>query len=129
LRDPGLQRRNNVSLDWDSAWSLRKPAAPPGEVVDVRFAEPIPIRVTKLLAVGLDVSRAGVRRLVDDGSLLSKRRLGGKASGDFSFTIADRWWMTAGAGRRRRPSSPGPPARWRHALGHYRVHRGWPVRR
>ena len=94
LADPRLLRRNSVTLDWDDAWTLRKTAAgvPEAEVIDtsVRFVQRIPIRLTRLLSVGLEVSRSEVQRLVADGSLSSKHRLTGKSSGDFSFTLR-RW--------------------------------------
>lgn len=91
LQDPGLLRRNGVTLDWDGAWTLRKTTVDVSgaEVIDtsVRFVQRIPLRLTTLLSVGLDVSRSEVRRLVADGSLSSTRRLTGKSSSDFSFTL------------------------------------------
>jgi hypothetical protein len=91
LEDPRLLRRNGVTLDWDGAWALQKMTVDvsEAEVVDtsVRFVQRIPIRVTTLLSVGLDVSRSEVRRLASDGSLSSAHRLTGKSSGDFSFTL------------------------------------------
>jgi hypothetical protein len=91
LADPGLPRRAGVTLDWDGAWTIEKTAvsAPEAEVVDisVRFVQRIPIRLTTLLAAGLDVSRAEVRRLIADGSLTSKLRLTGNSAGDFGFTV------------------------------------------
>lgn len=91
LGDPGLLRRNSVTLDWDGAWALQKPTVDvsEAEVIDtsVRFAQRIPIRLTTLLSVGLDVSRAEVQRLVADGALSSTHRLTGKSSGDFSFSL------------------------------------------
>ena len=90
LADPTLLRRNGVTLDWDGAWTLRKTAidVPAAEVIDtsVRFVQRIPIRLTKLLSVGLGVSRSEVQRLVAGGNLSSTHRLTGIASGDFSFT-------------------------------------------
>ncbi|MEV4512268.1 DUF1062 domain-containing protein [Dactylosporangium sp. NPDC049525] len=91
LQDPGLLRRNGVTLDWDGAWTLQTTPAglPEADVIDtsVRFAQRIPIRLTRLLSVGLDVSRSAVHRLIADGSLSSKHRLTGKSSSDFSFTL------------------------------------------
>jgi hypothetical protein len=98
LRDPGLRRRNGVALDWDDAWTLRKTtvglaeaaaAAEAGaEVIhtSVRFVRRIPIRRTKLLAVGLEMSRSEVQRLIVDGRIRSAHRLTGTSTGDFSFT-------------------------------------------
>jgi hypothetical protein len=91
LQDSGLLRRNGVALDWDGAWSLQKTTVDvtDAEVIDtsVRFVQRIPIRLTTLLSVGLDVSRAEVQRLVAGGKLASTHRLTGKSSGDFSFTL------------------------------------------
>jgi hypothetical protein len=86
LMDPGLSRRNGVTLDWDDAWTLRKTTVDAAIDTDVHFVQPIPISRTKLLAVGLEVSRSEVRRLLADGSLISKQRLTGRSSGDFRFT-------------------------------------------
>jgi hypothetical protein len=91
LEDPGLLRRNGITLDWDGAWTLQKKTVDvsEAEVIDipVRFVRRIPIRLTRLLSVGLDVSRSEVRRLVAGGNLSSTHRLTGKSSGDFSFTL------------------------------------------
>ncbi|MEV4637870.1 DUF1062 domain-containing protein [Actinoplanes sp. NPDC049548] len=94
LADPGLLRRNGVTLDWDGAWTVQKTTVDvsEAEVVDtsVRFIQRIPIRLMKLLSVGLDVSRSEVERLVADGALSSTHRLSGKSSSDFSFTLRRR---------------------------------------
>jgi len=91
LIDPGVLHRNSITLDWEGAWSLRTRAVDLSgvELIDasVRFAQRIPIRVTKLLSLGLGVSRAEVERLVADGRISSARRLGGHASADFGFTL------------------------------------------
>jgi hypothetical protein len=91
LEDPGLLRRNDLTLDWDGAWAVQKTAVDvsEAEVIDtsVRFVQRIPIRLTTLLSVGLDVSRSEVERLVAGGNLWSTHRLTGKSSGDFSFTL------------------------------------------
>ena len=91
LEDPGLLRRNGVSLDWDGAWTLKKTPAglPAADVIhtSVRFLRRIPIRLTKLLAAGLGVSRSEVQRLIDNGNLTSAHRLTGKSSSDFTFTL------------------------------------------
>jgi hypothetical protein len=91
LQDPGLLRRNGVTLDWDGAWTLQKTTVDvsEAEVIDtsVRFVQRIPIRLTRLLSDGLDVSRSEVQRLVADGNLSSTHRLTRKSSSDFSFTL------------------------------------------
>ena len=91
LADPGLLRRNGVRLDWDGAWTLRRTRVDVAQVaaidVSVRFVQPIPVSLTRLLSAGLGVSRSEVRRLVADGNLSSTRRLTGSSSSDFSFTL------------------------------------------
>lgn len=91
LADPELVRRNGVTVDWDDAWTLRKAAVDIStvEVVDtsVCFTQRIPIRLTRLLSAGLEVSRSEVRRMVAEGSISSAHRLTGNATGDFSFTL------------------------------------------
>ena len=87
LQDPVLLRRNTISLDWDEAWTLRRTTVGQAEVTAVRFAARIPIRVTRLLSAGLQVSRSQVQRLIADGRLRSAHRLTGTVSGDFSFTV------------------------------------------
>jgi hypothetical protein len=91
LEEPGLLRRNGVTLDWDGAWTLQKTTVDVSEAkvidISVRFVQRIPIRLTRLLSVGLDVSRSEVQRLVADGNLSSTHRLTGKSSSDFSFTL------------------------------------------
>jgi hypothetical protein len=91
LTDPALLRRNGVTLDWNDAWTLRKTTVdvPEVAVIDtsVRFVRRIPIRLTRLLSAGLEMSGSEVRRLLTDGSLTSEQPLTGKSSGDFTFTL------------------------------------------
>jgi hypothetical protein len=114
LRDPGLLRRNRVTADWDDAWTLRRPTADlaKAELIDtsVRFVQHIPIRVTKLLSAGLEVSRSEVRRLVADGALTSTRSLTGISAGNFSFVFRRPAALNSAAERRRRGRRPRPPA-------------------
>src|SRR3954468_3823344 len=91
LRDPGVRRRNRMSLDWDGAWRLDTGGTDhlDREVIDVsvRFAARIPVRPVRLIAEGCGLSRAEVERLIMEGKLVSALRLSGKLSGDFSFTL------------------------------------------
>ncbi|MER5203354.1 DUF1062 domain-containing protein [Streptomyces sp. NPDC002825] len=91
LQDPAVQRRNRIALDWDGAWRLDTGGAdhPDGDVLDVsvRFAARIPVRPTRLIAEGCGLARAEVERLIAEGSLVSAIRLGGRLSGDFTFTL------------------------------------------
>ncbi|MFD9820023.1 DUF1062 domain-containing protein [Streptomyces violascens] len=91
LQDPIVRRRNRVALDWDNAWRLDTGGSerPDREAIDVsvRFAARIPVRPVRLIAEGFGLSRAEVERLIDEGNLVSGVRLGGKLSGDFTFTL------------------------------------------
>ncbi|MEW1546471.1 DUF1062 domain-containing protein [Streptomyces tsukubensis] len=91
LRDPVLQRRNRIALDWDRAWRLDTGGSeiPDREAVDVsvRFAARIPVRPVRLIAEGCRLPRAEVERLITEGQLVSAIRLGGKRSGDFTFLL------------------------------------------
>ncbi|MEU6762843.1 DUF1062 domain-containing protein [Streptomyces sp. NPDC046853] len=93
LQDPALRRRNRIALDWDGAWRLDTGGGPdqPGEgeaiEVSVRFAARVPVRPVRLIAEGFGLPRAEVERLLAEGNLVSAVRLGGKLSGDFTFTL------------------------------------------
>ncbi|MFC9129762.1 DUF1062 domain-containing protein [Streptomyces sp. NPDC057099] len=91
LQDPVVRRRNRIALDWDDAWRLDTGGWDhlDREVIDVsvRFAARIPVRPVRLIAEGCGLSRAEVERLIGEGKLVSAVRLGGKLSGDFTFTL------------------------------------------
>ncbi|ROP36984.1 DUF1062 domain-containing protein [Saccharothrix texasensis] len=91
LQDPVLQHRNRVTLDWDGAWRLDTggPVDLAHEVIDVsvRFAARVPVRPVRLIADGCGVARGEVERWLVEGKLVSAVRLGGKLSGDFTFTL------------------------------------------
>ncbi|MFG1995070.1 DUF1062 domain-containing protein [Actinoplanes sp. NPDC048988] len=88
LADPAVLRRNNVSLDWDGAWTLRRERTDARAVdTSIRFVRRIPVRRTRLLSAGLEVPGREVRRLIAEGLLTSAHRLTGKSAGDFSFTL------------------------------------------
>jgi hypothetical protein len=91
LRDPVVQRRNRIALDWADAWRLDTGGSDhlDHDVIDVsvRFAARIPVRPVRLIADGCGLSRADVERLVTEGKLVSAVRLSGKVSGDFTFTL------------------------------------------
>ncbi|WP_345259401.1 DUF1062 domain-containing protein [Streptomyces hundungensis] len=91
LQDPGVQRRNRIALDWAGAWRLDTGGSDhlDREVIDVsvRFAARIPVRPERLVAEGCGLSRAKVARLAEEGKLISAVRLGGRISGDFTFTL------------------------------------------
>ncbi len=91
LQDPRVLRRNRVALDWHDAWRLDTGGSDHlgREVIDVtvRFAAPIPVRPVRLIAEGCGLSRAEVEGLIRTGNLVSAVRLGGRLSGDFTFTL------------------------------------------
>ncbi|WP_405817498.1 DUF1062 domain-containing protein [Streptomyces sp. NBC_01390] len=97
LQDPVVRRRNRIALDWAGAWRLDtggsdhlgSEAETEVEVIDVlvRFAARIPVRPVRLIAEGCGLSRAEAERLIAEGKLVSAVRLGGKLSGDFTFTL------------------------------------------
>ncbi|WP_447007518.1 DUF1062 domain-containing protein [Saccharothrix isguenensis] len=91
LRDPVVQHRNRIALDWDDAWRLDTGGSDhlDREVIDiaVRFAARIPVRPVRLIAEGCGLPRAGVERLITAGKVVSAVRLSGKLSGDFTFTL------------------------------------------
>ncbi|MFF8382174.1 DUF1062 domain-containing protein [Streptomyces kanasensis] len=91
LRDPVVQRRNRIALDWSGAWRLDTGGTEhlDREVIDVsvHFAARIPVRPVRLIAEGCRLSRAEVERLLVEGRLVSAVRLSGGLSGDFTFTL------------------------------------------
>lgn len=93
LAEPQLARRNDIVLDWTDAWTLE---TSPGELpradvldVSVHFAQRIPIRLTTLIAIGLQLSRAEVTKRIAAGRISSERKLTGRCAQDFSFVY--RW--------------------------------------
>ncbi|MFD7643602.1 DUF1062 domain-containing protein [Kitasatospora sp. NPDC059795] len=111
-----LAARNNYRLDWDGTWELdvRTPLYALDSVVPLRirvaFDLPAPVRVERLLMLGLGLSRPRVRRMLAHGLVLLPPGLGAKAHRDFEFTL-------------HRPATPPSvsaadvpaPARWPHA--------------
>lgn len=94
LIDPRLAHRNDVVLDWTDAWTLETNPAelPKADVLDVsvRFAQRVPIRLTTLIATGLQLSRAEVTKHIAAGRISSERRLTGRCTRGFEFVY--RWW-------------------------------------
>ena len=88
-----LAAKNGYRLDWSGTWELetRTPLyalddPTPLEVL-VSFELPAPVRVERLLMLGLGLSRSGVRRLVGDGHIRLPLALDAKAHQDFELTI------------------------------------------
>lgn len=91
LTDPQLARRNDVVLDWTSAWTLEMtpPGLPKADILEVgvRFAERLPVRTKALIAAGLELSGAEVAKHVAAGRITSGYRLTGRGARDFSFVV------------------------------------------
>ncbi|MEV6208413.1 DUF1062 domain-containing protein [Kitasatospora sp. NPDC051914] len=88
-----LAARNGYRLDWTGTWALetRTPLYalddPAPLEVTVGFDLPAPIRVERLLMLGLGLSRTAVRRLVGDGRIRLPLALDAKAHRDFELTV------------------------------------------
>ncbi|WET82017.1 DUF1062 domain-containing protein [Amycolatopsis sp. QT-25] len=89
LQDPAVLHRNRIALDWDGAWRLDTGSSRDWTFLDVsvRFAARIPVRPARLIAEGCGLSRGEVKRLIEEGKVVSAARLSGKVSGDFTFTL------------------------------------------
>ncbi|MFF2846198.1 DUF1062 domain-containing protein [Streptomyces sp. NPDC058001] len=92
LADSDVVRRNDVRLDWADAWTLDMDPVelPKADILDVgvHFAQRIPLRLTTLIATGLEVSRAEVTKRVAAGQISSSdRELTGRCAQDFSFVV------------------------------------------
>ncbi|WP_331734925.1 DUF1062 domain-containing protein (plasmid) [Streptomyces sp. NBC_01166] len=90
-----LSAKNGYRLDWTGTWEVetRTPLYaiddPAPLKVLVSFELPAPVRVERLLMLGLGLSRSGVRRMVGDGRIHLPLALDAKAHRDFEFTIHD----------------------------------------
>ncbi len=86
LLNPLFARRNHVTLDWEGAWRLDTPSAwidEPWPVrVEVVFEDPVAVRPERLIARGLGLSRAEVRRRVKCDVPLRRPTTAG-----FAFTV------------------------------------------
>ncbi|WP_354638255.1 DUF1062 domain-containing protein [Kitasatospora camelliae] len=88
-----LATRNGYRLDWTGTWDLetRTPLHalddPTPLKVLVTFELPTPIRVERLLMLGLGLSRNAVRRLAGSGRIQLPLSLDAKAHRDFELTL------------------------------------------
>ncbi|MEY9890673.1 hypothetical protein ABIA35_000652 [Catenulispora sp. MAP12-49] len=93
LTDPQLPHRNGVSLDWSEAWRLDMDPVelPKADILDVRveFTHRIPLRVTTVIATGLELSGSEVSRHIVTGAITSGDKLTGRRASDFGFVM--RW--------------------------------------
>ena len=103
INDPALVReltmsaslaaKNGYRLDWTDTWELETdtPFYSPGDPAPLRvlisFDLPAPIRVERLLMLGLGLSRTEVRRMAADGRIRSPLALDAKAHQDFEVAV------------------------------------------
>jgi hypothetical protein len=90
-----LAAKNRYRLDWTGTWELQtdtpfySPDDPAPLTVLISFELPAPVRVERLLMLGLGLSRAEVRRMVADGRIHLPLALEAKAHQDFGFTVGE----------------------------------------
>ena len=88
-----LAAKNGYRLDWTGTWELEtdtpfhSPDDPAPLTVLISFELPAPVRVERLLTLGLGLSRADVRRMVADGRIRLPLALDAKAHQDFELTV------------------------------------------
>ncbi|MEU1423549.1 DUF1062 domain-containing protein [Kitasatospora sp. NPDC005751] len=88
-----LAAKTGYRLDWTGTWGLetRTPLYALDDLTPLRvlvtFELPAPVRVERLLALGLGLSRARIRRMLGDGRIHLPSALGAKAHRDFELTI------------------------------------------
>lgn len=101
--DPALAGQTAYQLDWSGTWALET-SMPSGEAmredpapltVTIRFGLPVPIRVGKLLATGLGLSRSAVRGMVDSGRIRLPMAIDAKAREDFTLVVGTRERLSA----------------------------------
>ncbi|MER7674757.1 DUF1062 domain-containing protein [Kitasatospora sp. NPDC096128] len=89
-----LAARNGYRLDWTGTWELeaRTPLYalddPTPLTVLVGFELPVPVRVERLLMLGLGLSRTAVRRMVADGRIRLPSGLAPAAKAQRDFELA-----------------------------------------
>jgi len=85
--------KNGYRLDWTGTWRLETdmplyaPDDPEPLRVLISFELPAPIRVERLLMLGLGLSRGEVRRMAAAGRIRLPLALDAKAHRDFEFTV------------------------------------------
>ncbi|WP_030299745.1 DUF1062 domain-containing protein [Streptomyces katrae] len=88
-----LAAKNGYLLDWTGTWDLetRTPLYalddPAPLKVVVSFELPVPVRVERLLVVGLGLSRTEIRRRAGDGRIHLPLALNAKRRQDFELTL------------------------------------------
>lgn len=108
-----LAAKNRYRLDWTGTWELetRTPLYALDDLnplsVQVRFELPAPVRVERLLQLGLALSRAEVRRLVADERIRLPFAPDAKAHQDFELTVHGPGFVDA-AKHAKSLDAPGP---------------------
>ncbi|MFI6154470.1 DUF1062 domain-containing protein [Kitasatospora sp. NPDC051170] len=93
MTSASLAAKNRYRLDWTGTWELETLMPlyalddPNPLSVQVRFELPAPVRVERLLQLGLGLSRAEVRRLVANGRIRLPFAPDVKAHQDFQLAI------------------------------------------
>ncbi|MYT30266.1 MULTISPECIES: DUF1062 domain-containing protein [unclassified Streptomyces] len=119
-----LAAKNGYRLDWTGAWALetRTPLYalddPAPLKVLVSFELPAPVRVERLLMLGLGISRTAVRRMVADGRVHLPLAPDAKAHQDFELTIDGPGSVDAA----KHSKLLGAPADVRTGLSHVGLH-------
>ena len=119
-----LAAKNRYRLDWTGTWELeiRTPLYalddPTPLKVLVSFELPAPVRVERLLMLGLGLSRTQIRRMVRDGRIHLPPALDAKAHQDFEFAILGPGSVDAA----KHPKHVGAPTDVRTDLSHVRLH-------
>lgn len=87
-----LAAKNGYRLDWTDTWALEADAPTDTTPLRVRisFELPAPIRVERLLVLGLGRSRTEIRRMVADGRIDLPMAPDAKAHQDFEFALGPR---------------------------------------
>ncbi|MGW2649346.1 DUF1062 domain-containing protein [Streptomyces sp. NPDC001393] len=109
-----LAAKSGYRLDWAGTWALetRTPLYsledPTPLKVVVGFELPVPVRVERLLKLGLGLSRTQVRRMVGNGRIHLPLAPDAKAHQDFGFTLHGPGCVDA-AKHARLPGAPTDP--------------------
>ncbi|MGW7404035.1 DUF1062 domain-containing protein [Streptomyces sp. NPDC054833] len=88
-----LAAKNGYRLDWTGTWELETDTSfsalhdPTPLKVLICFEVPAPVRVERVLMLGLGLSRTEVRRMVADGRIHLPLTPGAKTHQDFELTI------------------------------------------
>ena len=102
--DPAMVREwvmKQRRLDWAGTWELVADIVDRPCAVVVGFELPVPVRVERLLVLGLGLSRSEVRRMVADGCIELPLAPDAKARQGFEFTVTEWDYSQRSSGTRR----------------------------